>query len=193
VVATRKLCHQRATYRISRQFRICVLSRSVHYNLVYTTIREPNQQTLRRPVPFRSAALLQRVFRVAVGRPHCEERNITIDAEAARLEQFKADWLECPQPDLGGRNPAYILECERKRLPLIMSAEETVIDEDCPLCHAMAEEFTPMFCHLDGCNMDNDFPFSFYRTRGEWEQEELRFKQYVDECNEKWKAEGKGF
>jgi len=123
-----------------------------------------------------------------------EERNVTIADEVARLEQIKADWLQCPQPDLGGRSPAYILECERKRLPLIISAEETEIDEDCPLCQAMGEEFTPTFCHLDGCNMDNDFPFSFYRTRGDWEEEELRLKQFNDEFNRKWEQrKGKAF
>jgi len=115
-----------------------------------------------------------------------EERNVTLADEVARLEKIKADWLECPQPDLGGRNPAYILECERKRLPLIMSAEEIMEDEDCPMCQAMGEEFAPTFCHLDGCNMDNDFPFSSYRTRGEWEEEQLRQKQYNDEFDRKW-------
>ena len=50
----------------------------------------------------------------------------------ARLEPIEAEWLECPQPDFNGKNPANILECERKRLPLIMSAEEAVIDEDYP-------------------------------------------------------------
>ena len=115
-----------------------------------------------------------------------EDRNVTLADEVARLEQIKAGWLECPQPDLGGRNPAYILECERKRLPLIMSAGEIMEDEDCPMCQAMGEEFSPMFCHLDGCNMDNDFPFSYYRTRGEWEEEQLRQKQFNDEFDRKW-------
>ncbi|MGA2262833.1 MAG: hypothetical protein ABSH28_15540 [Acidobacteriota bacterium] len=112
-----------------------------------------------------------------------EEGNVAIADEVARLEQIKADWLECPQPDLGGRNPAFILDCERMRLPLIMSAEETLIDEDCPLCQAMREEPMPTFCHLDGCNMDYDFPFSFYRTSDEWEEEELLLKQFSDEFN----------
>jgi len=123
-----------------------------------------------------------------------ENKDVALADEVARLEQIKTDWLESPQPDLGGRNPAYILECERRRLPLILSAEDTVIDEDCPKCQAMAEKFTPTFWHLDGCNMDNDFPFSFCRTRGEWEEEELRQKQFDEEFDRKWaQRKGKAF
>ena len=121
-----------------------------------------------------------------------EGKDVDITDEVARLEQIKAYWLQCPQPDLEGKNPAYVLECERRRLPLIVPADKAVIDEDCPLCQAMAEEFTPMFWHLDGCNMDNDFPFSFYRTRSEWEEEERRQKEFMDEFNREWKQrEGK--
>lgn len=112
-----------------------------------------------------------------------EGNDVPMADEVARLEQVKADWLESPQPDFDGRNPAYILDCERKRLPLIASAEETVTDEDCPLCQAMAEDYRPTFWHLDGCNMDDDFPFSLCRTRGEWEEEERRRKQFDDEFN----------
>ncbi len=118
-----------------------------------------------------------------------EDRTVPIADQVARLEQIKADWLQCPQPDFEGKTPAHILECERKRLPLIMSAEEIVIDDDCPLCQAMGEEFTPTFWHLDGCNMDDDFPFSFYRTRDEWEEEERRRKQFSDEFNRKWEQQ----
>ncbi|HYK89423.1 MAG TPA: hypothetical protein VE398_11675 [Acidobacteriota bacterium] len=115
-----------------------------------------------------------------------EGKDVPIADEVARLTQIKADWLECPDPDFDGRNPAYILECERKRLPLIASPEEMVMDEDCPMCQAMAEEYTPTFCHLDGCNMDDDFPFSFCRTRSEWEEEERVRREFSDEFNRRW-------
>ena len=115
-----------------------------------------------------------------------ERRDVPIADEVARLKQIEVGWLEYPQPDFDGKKPAYILECERRRLPLIMSAEETVIDEDCPICRAMAEEYRLTFWHLDGCNMDDDFPFSFCRTRGEWEEEERRRKQYDDEFKRQW-------
>jgi hypothetical protein len=38
-------------------------------------------------------------------------------------------------------------------------------------------DFGPMFWHLDGCNMDDDFPFSFYRTRAEWDEERRRMEE----------------
>jgi len=55
------------------------------------------------------------------------------------------------------------------------------MDVDCPLCRAMTEDSMPVFWHLSGCNMDCDFPFSFYRTRDEWEEEERRRKEFEDE------------
>ncbi len=122
-----------------------------------------------------------------------EERDVPAADEVARLEKIKADWLECPHHDFGGRNPAYILECERKRLPLIMSAEEAAIGEDCPMCRAMSEEFTPTFCHLDGSNMDYDYPFSIYLTRAEWEEEARSQQMFIDKFNREWEQqEGNG-
>lgn len=114
------------------------------------------------------------------------KRDIRIEDEVARLGQIKNDWLERPQPDFSGRSPAYILECERKRLPLIVSAKEAVMDDDCPLCQAMSKEPMPTFCHLDGSNMDDAFPFSFCRTREEWEEEERGRKEFEDEFNLWW-------
>jgi hypothetical protein len=110
-------------------------------------------------------------------------KNITMADEVARLEQIKTKWLERPHPDFFGKSPAYIVECERKRLPLIMSAKEMVIDDDCPFCRAMAALNKPGFWHLDGCNMDDAFPFSFHRTRDEWDAEKLRIKHLVDGMN----------
>ena len=119
-------------------------------------------------------------------------KGIAAADEVARLRSVKDGWLECPQPDFRGKSPAYILECERRRLPLTVPAEEAVIDEDCPLCQAMAEDHTPMFCHLDGCNMDDDFPFSFHLTRGEWEAERNRLRQFDEEFKREWaEREGK--
>jgi hypothetical protein len=118
-----------------------------------------------------------------------EGKDVPIADEVSRLNEIKSDWLECPQEDFEGKSPAYVLECERRRLPLIVSAEDAVIDEDCPMCQAMAEEHMPTFWHLDGCNMDYDFPFSFHRTRDEWEEEENRLKQFNDEFNKKWEQQ----
>jgi hypothetical protein len=116
-------------------------------------------------------------------------RKISAADEMVRLEKIKSEWLDTPDPDFGARTPVYILECERRRLPLIASAEELVIDDDCPCCRWMAEKHkhTPTFWHLDGCNMDDDFPFSFCCTREEWEEERREWAGF----NSHWEQEQK--
>lgn len=47
---------------------------------------------------------------------------VVSEEEAARLERVKAEWLEEPRGDFDGRIPALIVENERRRLPLAMSA-----------------------------------------------------------------------
>ncbi len=42
----------------------------------------------------------------------------------------------------------------------------------------MAEHMGPVFCHLDGCNMDDDFPFSFHPTRQQWEEERREWEEF---------------
>lgn len=100
------------------------------------------------------------------------------EKEMNRLEISRDAWLEAPNPDLR-RAPASIIESERKRLNLTVSAEECFVDDNCPCCIAMYEDFdTPMFWHLDGCNMDDQFEFSLYETREEWEEEQERYKNF---------------
>jgi hypothetical protein len=61
-----------------------------------------------------------------------------------------------------------------------LTGEEAMIDCDCPLCQMMAESDRPSFWHLDGCNMDDDFPFALFEdtredweaTRAEWEEQD---------------------
>lgn len=70
-----------------------------------------------------------------------------------------------------------------------MSATEYVIDEDCEACEALAADFkTPVFWHLDGCNMDEGFEFSFYKTRAEFEEEVRRREEFDREFERDWKA-----
>ncbi|MBI3921692.1 MAG: hypothetical protein HY318_09765 [Armatimonadetes bacterium] len=103
------------------------------------------------------------------------------DEEVQRLERLMHDWLYSGQGDYSGRSPFYIIERERLRLPLALSAEEhhdAFPDDDCPLCQMLREgsDFGPTFWHLDGCNMDDDFAFSFHRTREEWEEEQREWE-----------------
>jgi len=63
-----------------------------------------------------------------------------------------------------------------------MSAQESIIDEDCPICVEMSQIFdTPMFWHLDGYNMDDDFAFSFHDSHQEWEQERAAWESHLDD------------
>jgi len=77
---------------------------------------------------------------------------------------------------LRGMSPFLIIGHERSRLPLLLKPHEHIADEDCPICQAMSEMGGIGFWHLDGCNMDEDFVFSFYRTREEWEEEQRRYE-----------------
>jgi hypothetical protein len=110
--------------------------------------------------------------------------------EIARLDQIKTRWLESPQAEYDGRTPAIIIENERRRLPVALSVREMIIDEDCALCIASANDvamgYGPCFWFLDGSNMDDEFAFSFSRTREEWEAENLRREEFDREFNRKW-------
>lgn len=111
--------------------------------------------------------------------------------QLARLEQFERDWLEQPQEDFGGKIPALMIENERIRLPIAMRGHDMVIDDDCPVCRMMADD-TDLgmgvgFWHLDGSHMDNDFAFSPYKTRTEWEAENRRREKFDREFNRRWK------
>jgi hypothetical protein len=117
--------------------------------------------------------------------------------EMARLEGLNTAWLADRQREFEGRIPSAIIESERRRIPLVMSAKEMIIDENCELCQMLANEslegMGPGFWHLDGCNMDEGFAFSFHRTREEWEEEERRRIELYEEFNRKWASEGKQF
>ncbi len=112
---------------------------------------------------------------------NCWERmqeggEVSLPDEIARLNRVKTEWLDSPEPDHGGISPSCLIDYERRRLPWVSSEEDSPYEDDCPLCQEMAKgEFGPGFWHLDGCNMDDDFAFSFCRTREEWEEEHGSF------------------
>jgi hypothetical protein len=113
-----------------------------------------------------------------------------VAVESSRLNDVKEVWLSEPQRGLQGRIPIAIIESERRRIPLVMSAKSMMIDENCDLCQMLVsetgEDMGPVFWHLDGCNMDQGFEFSFHRTRGEWEEAERCRKEFDEEFNRKW-------
>lgn len=108
-----------------------------------------------------------------------------VSSEAVRLEQVREAWLDTPNSEFHGRMPRSIIHRERARLPEGVSAREAIVDPDCPCCQAMADLPGPMFWHLDGCSMDDDFAFDiYYLTPEEWEEEQRHWAEF----NETWKA-----
>lgn len=54
----------------------------------------------------------------------------------------------------------------------------------------MAEDFdTPGFWHLDGCNIDDRFEFSFYKTREEFEAERRSWEEFNEKFDREMKEE----
>ena len=132
--------------------------------------------------------LLHRLFDLKPGEPRSHDQLLAL------LDQLKTDWLESPQADLDGRIPAIIIDNERKRLPQAMRPRDMIIDDDCPMCRMFGDETSPLgmgvgFWHLDGSHMDDDFAFSWFKTRQEWEVEIHRRdefdKKFKRDCEER--------
>lgn len=119
-----------------------------------------------------------------------KKRSVSIPGETARLQELQSKWLARPEKDFESKNAAYVIECERKRLPLAVRADESIFDDNCPICRQMAKHSGPVFCHFDGCNMDDDFPFSLFLTREEWEGNRLAFAEIEAEFDKKQQKHG---
>jgi hypothetical protein len=105
--------------------------------------------------------------------------------EVPALEAALESWLDAPDPEISGRTPRSIIDHERGRLPEGGSGHEAMIDDDCPLCQMMADMHGPMFWHLDGSSMDDDFAFEMYcKTREEWDEEQRRHEEFDRKFNE---------
>ena len=114
----------------------------------------------------------------------------TVDQMVDSLEQIKSNWLESPSSDLDGRVPAIVIDNERKRLPQALRPHDMIIDDDCPVCRMFGDETNPLamgvgFWHLDGSHMDDDFAFSWLKTREEWEAENRRREEFDREFDRK--------
>ena len=113
-----------------------------------------------------------------------------VEQEITRLEEIKRDWLETPQSEYGGRTPAILIQSERRRLPITISGRDLIIDEACPVCQMMAAESESghevSFWHLDGSHMDDDFAFSPFRTREEWEADRREWRTFTEKFNREW-------
>lgn len=107
-----------------------------------------------------------------------------LTSEVPRLESVRDEWLNSPLSDCHGRTPQSVIDRERTRLPEAISGHDAMIDPDCPCCQMMADGTGPVFWHLDGCNMDDEFAFDIqHRTREEWEAEQLRWEEFGQRFN----------
>ena len=114
----------------------------------------------------------------------CQQR-LGQDAPAAQapeliseLQRRQRAWLHEAQRKLYGMSPFVVIGHERARLPMAVGHAHFDLDDDCEICQMMRELPGPMFWHLDGCNMDDDFAFSFHRTREEWEAEQREWEEH---------------
>jgi hypothetical protein len=110
--------------------------------------------------------------------------------EVPQLAAALDAWLDGPNDEYHGRTPRSIIDRERARLPEAVGAAD-IIDHDCPLCQMMADELHgPTFWHLDGCNMDDDFAFSFFHAMlAEWEEEQREWEEMDRRIQVKWEEE----
>lgn len=124
--------------------------------------------------------------RLAVAEHETCDAGEFVASQLTPLAQMREAWLDEPYSETTGRSARSIIERERSGLPEGMTGAEAVIDDDCPLCQMQAELPGPAFWHLDGCNMDDDFAFSFYhQTLEEWEQEQREWEEHA----RRWKAQ----
>jgi hypothetical protein len=121
---------------------------------------------------------------------NCPAAKDDLESQVVRLEQIKQTWLETPDADSGGRAPINIIQSERHRLPLAMRPSDMIIDDDCPLCVLSAQEaaagISIGFEHFDGSHVDDDFAFSFFKTREAWEEENRRMEEFNRDFDRRW-------
>lgn len=123
-------------------------------------------------------------------------RHSSLSQLTSFLNEAKDLWLNSSYE--GGSCPNFIIECDRRRVPIgegveiegIDSApmEQHVIDCDCPICEMMAEGmFGVGFSQLDGhhLDLDDDFAFSTLESREDWEAQVLEFAEMSAEMDRK--------
>jgi hypothetical protein len=110
------------------------------------------------------------------------ERNMTADRLSERMFAFGQAWLRrIPPQMMSSLTTADRIERDRRHLPV--ASHGGPIDCDCPLCRMMADETADAlgFSMVDGylLEMEDDFAFSTYTTRREWEEERYVWDEAV--------------
>ena len=110
-----------------------------------------------------------------------------------QLRQSQQKWFDAPCEGFMTRvTPAEIIGKERQRIPYAVTGKAAMIDCNCPMCQMMADDMGPMFCGFDGCNNDDDFPFTFYATREEQEEQQREREEFNRKFNEEQKQREAG-
>jgi hypothetical protein len=104
-----------------------------------------------------------------------------------RLAEFRDGWLHEPNEASSTLlTPAELIESERRRMPV--TSDGSHLDCDCPICQAMAAgEFGPTFMWFDGhhLELEEEFAFSLFETRAEWEREQEEYRKFSEEMDRK--------
>jgi hypothetical protein len=109
-----------------------------------------------------------------------DDKSVSLVEEIARLEKLQSAWLA--EGGDYGHGPGWILEQERRRIPITATSEEMLLDHDCEICQMEAShpEWGPGFWHLDGSEMaeEDNWVFSFHATRADWEAEQRKWEEF---------------
>ncbi len=117
---------------------------------------------------------------------------VSFEALVGQLRQSQREWSDAAQTIFVARvTPAEIIAQERQRIPYALTGRAAMVDCDCPMCQMMADS-GPMFIGFDGCNNDDDFPFTRFATREHWEEAEWERKEFNREFEEEEKLRKTG-
>jgi hypothetical protein len=111
------------------------------------------------------------------------------------LQQCTQDWMS--ESYEGGPSPRFVIECDRRRVPIgdgvviegmdEVHKENHIIDCNCPICLMMAEgAFGPSFSRIDGhhLELDEEFAFSMAETLKDWELENYGYSDISESYDE---------
>ncbi len=111
------------------------------------------------------------------------------------LQRCSEDWMSESLDD--GPSPRFIIECDRRRVPVgdgvviegmdEVAREKHIIDCNCPICLMMAEgAFGPSFSRIDGhhLELDEEFAFSMTEELDDWELENHRYSEFDESDDE---------
>ena len=112
----------------------------------------------------------------------------------AFLSEIKENWLTSPLE--GGPSPNFVIECDRRRVPIGDGVHIEGIDAvattshqgdcDCPICALMADGmFGTSFSSIDGhhLELDDEFAFSMHESQEEWEDEQGSYQIFEATIN----------